>query len=191
MCEELVVSWCTDPGDITRDDLLAIIAGALPALVEGIPARRTERPCMTSLARASSSPSLLDRRRARRRSPTTTAYAVDPIPGPQTSGDMLFPNVGNGGYDVSDYDIDIVWTPGDADPAGRRQSIVATTTITAATTGAPLSSFSLDFEGLTVDSVTVNGTAATFTRVQDAGADQVQAGRHARRRPSTARSRPS
>ena len=38
MCEELVIAWCTDPGDITRDDLLAIITGALPALVEGIPA---------------------------------------------------------------------------------------------------------------------------------------------------------
>ena len=39
MCEELVVSWCADPGDITRDDLLAIITGALPALVEGFPTR--------------------------------------------------------------------------------------------------------------------------------------------------------
>ncbi|MGZ8745427.1 MAG: TetR/AcrR family transcriptional regulator [Nocardioides sp.] len=39
MTEELVIAWRTDPGDITRDDLLAIIAGALPALVEAIPAR--------------------------------------------------------------------------------------------------------------------------------------------------------
>jgi len=37
MCEELVISWCTEPGDITRDDLLAIITQALPALIEGIP----------------------------------------------------------------------------------------------------------------------------------------------------------
>lgn len=37
MCEELVIAWRTDPGDVTREDLLTIIAGALPALVEGVP----------------------------------------------------------------------------------------------------------------------------------------------------------
>jgi hypothetical protein len=34
MCEELVIAWRTDPGDIAREDLLAIMTGALPALVE-------------------------------------------------------------------------------------------------------------------------------------------------------------
>lgn len=34
MSEELVVAWRTDPGDVSREDLLAIITGALPALVE-------------------------------------------------------------------------------------------------------------------------------------------------------------
>ena len=92
------------------------------------------------------------------------APAVDAIPGPQTSGDTQFPNVGNGGYDVSDYDINIVWTP--AVFLGADQSIVATTTITAATTGAPLSSFSLDLEGLTVDTVKVNDVTASYTRIQ-------------------------
>lgn len=33
MVEELVIAWRTRPGDVTRDELLAIIAGALPALV--------------------------------------------------------------------------------------------------------------------------------------------------------------
>jgi AcrR family transcriptional regulator len=37
MCEELVIAWRSDPGDVTRDDLLAIMAGALPALVEAVP----------------------------------------------------------------------------------------------------------------------------------------------------------
>ena len=36
MCEELAVSWCTEPGDVSREDLLAIITGALPALVGGV-----------------------------------------------------------------------------------------------------------------------------------------------------------
>ena len=65
--------------------------------------------------------------------------------GPLTSGDSLFPNQGNGGYDVSHYDLDFVWNPGRAQ-AG---TIDATATITATTTGEPLSSFGLDLEGLT------------------------------------------
>jgi len=39
MCEELVIAWRTDPGDITRDDVLALITGALPALVAAAPPR--------------------------------------------------------------------------------------------------------------------------------------------------------
>jgi hypothetical protein len=83
------------------------------------------------------------------------AYAgdgVDAIDGPLTSGDSLFPNQGNGGYDVSHYDLDFDWTPS---PTGG--TIDATTTIEATTTGEPLSSFGLDLEGLTVGSVTVDG----------------------------------
>lgn len=37
MTEEMVIAWRTDPGDVTRDGLLAIVAGALPVLVEGLP----------------------------------------------------------------------------------------------------------------------------------------------------------
>ncbi len=97
-------------------------------------------------------------------SATPVQAAVDPIAGALTSGDSLFPHVGNGGYDVEHYDIDLAWTPGA--PVATTSTIVATTTIKATTTGAPLSSFGLDFEGLTVDSLTVNGVPATFTRDQ-------------------------
>ena len=38
MCEEMVIAWRTDPGDITREELLSIVTGALPALVESMPA---------------------------------------------------------------------------------------------------------------------------------------------------------
>ncbi|WP_137292451.1 M1 family metallopeptidase [Nocardioides dongxiaopingii] len=89
------------------------------------------------------------------------AHAEDPVAGAQTSGDSLFPHVGNGGYDVQHYDLDIAWTPG---ATLALSTIAATTSIEASTTGAPLSSFSLDFErgGLTVSSVTVNGVPAAF-----------------------------
>jgi len=97
----------------------------------------------------------------------SAAHAVDPVAGAQSTGDTQFPHVGNGGYDVSHYDIDILWTP-ETIPVLAPQTVDATATITAATTAAPLSSFSLDLEGLTVDGVTVNGTPATYSRVQDA-----------------------
>jgi uncharacterized repeat protein (TIGR01451 family) len=95
--------------------------------------------------------------------PSGTAHAVEPIAGPQSSGDTQFPNVGNGGYDVSHYDLDIVWEP-ETIPVVAPQTIEATATITAATTGAPLSSFSLDFEGLDIDSVEVNDETASYVR---------------------------
>ena len=92
------------------------------------------------------------------------AQGAEAIDGPQTSGDKLFPNVGNGGYDVSHYDVDIAWSPSTVAPVPVPvdRSIVGTTTITAATTGAPLQSFSLDFEGLTVDAVRVKGADGTW-----------------------------
>ncbi len=33
MCEELVITWVDQPGEVTREDLLALIAASLPALV--------------------------------------------------------------------------------------------------------------------------------------------------------------
>ena len=39
MAEELVIAWCPSPGEVTREELLDIIAGALPALVETLPTR--------------------------------------------------------------------------------------------------------------------------------------------------------
>lgn len=79
--------------------------------------------------------------------------------GGRSTGDSLFPNVGNTGYDVEHYDIDLAY-----DHATR--AIEATTVITAETT-VRLSSFSLDFEGLTVESVLVDGEEAAFERVID------------------------
>jgi len=100
------------------------------------------------------------------------AYAGDAVVGPLTSGDSLFPNQGNGGYDVSHYDLDFVWSP--APPPGG--TIDATTTIQAATTGAALSSFGLDLEGLTVTSVQVDGIDAGFSRIDQP--DGTTAGQH-------------
>ncbi|MDC5292662.1 hypothetical protein NRA57_18580, partial [Acinetobacter baumannii] len=93
-----------------------------------------------------------------------------PIDGARTSGDAMFPNVGNGGYDALDYDVAIAWTP-DATQSGTTiaGSIVATSTMTARA-AVPLKSFSLDFEGLQIDTVTVNGQPAQWQRDVDASA---------------------
>lgn len=99
-----------------------------------------------------------------------SAGAADPVDGARTSTDPMFPNVGNGGYDALDYDVNIAWTP-DAVQSGTyiAGSIVATSTMTAHA-AQPLRSFSLDFEGLEIDSVLVDGVAAAWERDVDASA---------------------
>ena len=82
--------------------------------------------------------------------PAGVAPAADGV------GDSLYPLLGNAGYDVLHYDIDL-----DVDPAGN--SISALTTITARATQ-DMSAFNLDFLGLDVHDVTVDGVAAEFSR---------------------------
>ena len=79
-------------------------------------------------------------------------------PGARTLDDPLFPQTGNGGYDASDYGIEI-----DYDPVLNTFES-ATTTMTATATQ-NLSEFSLDFQDMNVLSVTVNGEAAAFEQV--------------------------
>lgn len=75
-------------------------------------------------------------------------------PGDPSLGDPYYPNDGNGGYDVSHYDIDIDYVP-------KGDKLSGTTTIAAKATQ-DLSRFNLDFL-LKVQSVKVNGAPATFT----------------------------
>ncbi|UQU62848.1 M1 family metallopeptidase [Couchioplanes caeruleus] len=82
-------------------------------------------------------------------------------PGAPGLGDRLYPLLGNGGYDVQNYDL--VLTYPKKDPA---QQITGDVTITAVATQ-NLSRFDLDFGGDAVGGVTVNGRRATFTRDGD------------------------
>ncbi|MEW9553608.1 M1 family aminopeptidase [Nonomuraea sp. NPDC050783] len=91
--------------------------------------------------------------------PAPTATSPGPSdagPGAPGIGDADFPHDGNGGYDVTHYDIAVDYTP-------KTKRLEGVTTITAAATQA-LSSFNLDLSGLDVREVTVDGAAATFTR---------------------------
>jgi hypothetical protein len=79
-------------------------------------------------------------------------------PGPRGPGigDPYFPLAGNGGYDVRHYGLDITYTPATGVLAG-------IATITARATQ-DLSAFNLDFDGLTLRSLTVDGRAARWSR---------------------------
>jgi len=91
------------------------------------------------------------------RSPTsTTAPPDEPVVGAAGVGDPYFPELGNGGYDVRRYEIDLDWLP----DGGR---IEATTTVRLVPT-APLDRFHLDLVGLDVGSVLVDGVTAPFRR---------------------------
>jgi aminopeptidase N len=78
-------------------------------------------------------------------------------PGAAGAGDPYFPDMGNGGYDVSHYDIRLAFNPA-------TKAISATTTILARATQ-NLSRFDLDFLGpLTISRLSVDGLHAAFTR---------------------------
>jgi hypothetical protein len=77
-------------------------------------------------------------------------------PGAPGVGDPYFPLAGNGGYDVRHYSLDL-----DYDPA--TDVLSGTATIRARATQ-DLSSFNLDFQGLTVRSIKVNGRSAEWSR---------------------------
>jgi hypothetical protein len=71
-------------------------------------------------------------------------------------GDPYFPLDGNGGYDVQHYELALTY-----DPATDRLTGIATITARATQN---LSAFNLDFIGLRLRSLTVNGTNATTKR---------------------------
>jgi hypothetical protein len=86
------------------------------------------------------------------------AAAPPGTPGAAGIGDKLYPTLGNGGYDVLHYDVDLRYAT--SDPA---QAIDGTVTIVARATQS-LSRFDLDFAGDSVGSVSVDGKAAEWRR---------------------------
>ncbi len=87
------------------------------------------------------------------------APAAAQSPGAMSLGDPLFPQIGNGGYDVAHYDIGLSY-----DPASNRL-LPGTETRIEARSRQALSRFSLDFQrDLAITSVTVDGVPAAFSR---------------------------
>src|SRR6188768_2769761 len=89
--------------------------------------------------------------------PATSLAAVphESTPGSSSLGDSLFPTIGNGGYDVRHYDLDL-------DYAVAKKRLEGTATIDALATHG-LSRFSLDLTAWNkVRSVSVAGRPARF-----------------------------
>ncbi len=86
----------------------------------------------------------------------TQAASSPPTPGAAGIGDPYFPQDGNGGYDVGHYAISIGYSPTSRALTGH--------TVVSAVAKQSLSRFDLDLEGLTVDSLRVNGQPATWSR---------------------------
>ena len=76
-----------------------------------------------------------------------------PEPGAKTAGDRLFPHLGNGGYDVQHYTLDLTWQDNNHLSGAATLETIATQ---------DLSAFTLDLYGLSVSAVTVEGQAADF-----------------------------
>lgn len=92
--------------------------------------------------------------------PTPTSTLLPPPKaGSPGMGDPYYPNWGNGGYDVGNYTIRL-----DVDPLAN--TIKGSNTIVATATER-LSTFNLDFHGLTIESVNVNGKSAEYSRDED------------------------
>jgi aminopeptidase N len=86
------------------------------------------------------------------------AHAQGPSPGAAGLGDRLAPGLGNGGYDVSHYNLDLRYAT-----SAPSQPIDGTVTIVARATQA-LSRFNLDFAGQSVGGVSVDGARASWRR---------------------------
>jgi aminopeptidase N len=88
--------------------------------------------------------------------PTKTP-GLEAQPGTAGAGDSLYPHLGNGGYDVQHYTLDLtVNDVATSDLTGK--------TIIEAQATQNLSSFNLDFIGFEITTITVNGQPAEFER---------------------------
>jgi aminopeptidase N len=90
-------------------------------------------------------------------SAVATPIARGPSPGAPGIGDPYFPLLGNGGYDVAHYTLDL-----DLDVA--EGSILKATATIDAIAAQDLSAFNFDYRGPQIDAVSVDGAPATWER---------------------------
>lgn len=87
----------------------------------------------------------------------TASEPAEPRPGGSGLGDSLYPQLGNGGYDVEHYALDLEFADG----------VLAGSARLALRPTEPLSSFYLDFSGLDVSAVSVDDQPADFETAEE------------------------
>jgi len=87
---------------------------------------------------------------------TLTAEAAGTI-GASGIGDEYYPGLGNGGYDVQHYDLNMMYTP--------ETNVLDANVIVTATATQDLDAFNLDFIGFEIEELLVDGTPAEFERL--------------------------
>jgi aminopeptidase N len=92
-------------------------------------------------------------------SPATTTIPELPTASQESIGDPTYPGLGNAGYDVQHYDIDLVWRPESGE-------IGVVTEIEAIATD-DLAEYNLDFHGFDIERLAVDGVETTFERSED------------------------
>ncbi len=85
---------------------------------------------------------------------STAAQGPGTNPDPGSIGDNFYPSLGNSGYDARHYDLDLIVDV-------KQNALAGTATITALALE-ELRTFHLDFAGLSVDDVAINGTAVDW-----------------------------
>lgn len=146
----------TRPGILTACFLTAVSACSTSVFEDGGTTSTAVPPTATTAASATSTTT-----------PPTTSASTQPAPsspvvcclGASGIGDDLYPDLGNGGYDVTHYDVDLV-----VDPATNHIEAVASISAVAEQ---DLVGFNLDLHGLSVAEVTVDGEPAGFARDGD------------------------
>lgn len=86
--------------------------------------------------------------------------AQEPTAGSSGLGDSYYPGLGNGGYDVQHYTLDF-------NVLDVETSLLDATATLEVKATQDLSSFNLDFSGFEIESITVNGELAGFSRDGD------------------------
>ena len=133
--------------------------GTAPATTAPVP-DTTGTPTEAATPAATDAPTAATTTAAPTTTTATTATATPEtavsLSGAAGVGDSLYPQLGNRGYDALHYDIEL-----DVDPEAN--TITGLTTVEALATE-NLATFNLDFSGLEVHKVTVDGNEAEFSR---------------------------
>ena len=153
----VVTLLATACGDATDDTPPAIPGSTSTAVTTTVPPTTAAPPSTTTEAPIDTGPATSEPE-TEPEEPAEPGEPSEPdeSPDPEGLGDSFYPKLGNPGFDVLHYDIDLEVEPS-------TNSIWAVTTITAQAEE-DLDTFNLDLSGLEVLSVSVGGVDAGFSR---------------------------